>query len=559
MPQLRLHPLNSSVIPPQRMNNPFDYSPHPLCLAAADKAEQHIIAHPELMCGEPCGKMFGVLVVIDVNGKLGFLAAYSGLLGGRNDWEYFVPPVYDAQQPDGVFKTREREITAINHEIERISQSTEYVQARAHYEDAAQYADRRIAEMKSRLAEAKHLRDQRRLSGDVTEEGKNQLIHESQQQKADFNRERKRLRAAVDEAKSVLDAMDGKINSLRRQRHLMSEALQAWLFGQYRMLNAHGQERNLSEIFASTPQGVPPAGAGDCCAPKLLQYAFQHELKPVAMAEFWWGASPKTEVRRHLCFYPACHGKCRPILSHMLQGLDVEPEVLRGRQNKELEIVYEDNDIAVVYKPAGMLSVPGKGSEPSVESILRRRWGVTESPIMPHRLDMDTSGLMVVARTAEAYRALQGQFLRHEVRKHYVALLENAVAPKQKPYVQWDDGGLEVPRSGIISLPIRPDLLDRPRQMADTLHGRQAITRFSLRGIFNGKQVVDLYPQTGRTHQLRVHCAHVEGLYCPIVGDNLYGHKAERLCLHAQTIAFVHPQTGKKMTFSRDADFLKDL
>lgn len=559
MPQLRLHPLNSSATPPQRMNNPFDYSPHPLCLAAAGEVEQHIIAHPELMCGEPCGKMFGVLVVRDVNGKLGFLAAYSGLLGGRNDWEYFVPPVYDAQQPDGVFKTREREITAINHEIERICQSTEYVQARAHYEDAAQYADRRIAEMKSRLAEAKHLRDQRRLSGDVTEEGKNQLIHESQQQKADFNRERKRLRAAVDEAKSVLDAMDGKINSLRRQRHMMSEALQAWLFDQYRMLNAHGQERNLSEIFASTPQGVPPAGAGDCCAPKLLQYAFQHELKPVAMAEFWWGASPKTEVRRHLCFYPACHGKCRPILSHMLQGLDVEPEAQRGNQNKELEIVYEDSDIAVVCKPAGMLSVPGKGSEPSVESILRRRWGVTESPIMPHRLDMDTSGLMVVARTAEAYRALQEQFLRHEVRKHYVALLENAAVPKQKPYVQWDDGGFDVPRSGTISLPIRPDLLDRPRQMADPLHGRQAITRFSLRGIFNGKQVVDLYPQTGRTHQLRVHCAHVEGLSCPIVGDNLYGQKADRLCLHAQAITFVHPQTGQKMTFSRDADFLKDL
>jgi tRNA pseudouridine32 synthase/23S rRNA pseudouridine746 synthase len=415
-----------------------------LCCEAAAEVQQYIAEHEEIRNDADRGKMFGVLVVSlppSVSGKegeLAFLAAYSGLLAGRNDWSYFVPPVYDAQQPDGHFKTTEREISAKGGDKE------------------------------------------------------------------------------------------------------MSQELQLWLFHQYQLLNAHGEKKDLVAIWQSyytreklrRKFPLPPGGTGDCCAPKLLQYAYQKGLHPVCMAEFWWGAPTKEEVRQHLNYYPACRGKCKPILTWMLQGLDVDPNPeLLGFQHMEIPVVYEDDALLVVNKPSGMLSVPGRIEDYSVETVMRERY---PDSIVVHRLDMGTSGLLIVAKNGESYRILQQQFIRHEVKKKYVALLEHS-----------GEG------SGSICLPMRPDPMNRPRQVVDMNHGKRAATRYE----FIGNRLVALWPETGRTHQLRIHCAHPDGLANPIVGDELYGTRGQRLCLHAAEIWFRHPVSGSEMHITSEIPF----
>ncbi len=434
-----LHLLHSDIARPERFTYPFCYEPHPLCQLAAKEVQQYIAAQEEIREDADRGKMFGVLVV-----EGGFLAAYSGLLAGRNDWDYFVPPVYDAQQPDGYFKTKEREISQLSK------------------------ATGRRAELSTKQ---------------------------------------------------------------------MSQDLQLWLFHQYKLLNARGETKDLVDIwqeYYSRPKlrrkfPLPPGGTGDCCAPKLLQYAFLQGLKPICMAEFWWGKPTKEELRQHLNYYPACRGKCKPILTWMMQGLDVDPDPeTLGFQRMELPILYEDEAIAVVDKPSGMLSVPGRVEEYSVETVMRQRY---PDCVIAHRLDMGTSGLLIVAKTLEAYHPLQEQFVKHQIRKKYIAVLE--ASPQQ--------GRLE--GAGTISLPLRPDPMNRPRQVVDMEHGKRAVTDYE----FLTSHLVALYPQTGRTHQLRIHCAHPDGLGCPIKGDELYGTKADRLYLHAAEIWFRHPITEREM------------
>lgn len=440
---MNMHPLhNTTSERPQRFTYPFCYEPHPLCRAAATEVQQYIAEHEEIRSDADHGKMFGVLVVDSTDG-LAFLAAYSGLLAGRNDWPYFVPPIYDAQQPDGHFKTTEHEISIISHHSPLTSKQ-------------------------------------------------------------------------------------------------MSQELQLWLFHQYQLLNARGETKDLVDIWQSYYSReklrrkfpLPPGGTGDCCAPKLLQYAYQHGLKPVCMAEFWWGAPTKEEVRQHLNFYPACRGKCKPILTWMLQGLDVDPnpETL-GLQRMEIPTVYEDDALLVVDKPSGMLSVPGRIEDYSVETVMHERY---PDSIVAHRLDMGTSGLLIVAKNGEAYRILQQQFIHHEVRKKYIAVLEHS-----------GQG------TGVISLPLRPDPMNRPRQVVNTDHGKRAVTRYE----YIGDRLVALWPETGRTHQLRIHCAHPDGLSNPIVGDELYGTRGQRLCLHAAEIWFRHPISGDEMHIKSEIPF----
>ncbi len=439
-----IHPLYTNIPQPERFTWPFCYEPHPLCLLACDEVKKEIerIAPKE-------GKMFGVLVV-EVDGGLGFLAAYSGLLEGRNDWGYFVPPVFDAQQPDGYFKQKEREISAMSQ---------------------------------NPIPEKQHLNRQ------------------------------------------------------------MSQELQLWLFRQYRILNAHGEIKDLVEIWRDYHQNpkiqkkfpLPPGGTGDCCAPKLLQYAYQHHLKPVCMAEFWWGPSPKSEVRHHGEFYPACRGKCKPVLTWMLQGLEVDPDPeTSGFLHQGIEVIYEDEAIAAVYKPSGMLSVPGKTDDYSVATWAKEQWAES---MLPHRLDLMTSGILLVAKTPEAYHHLQDQFAAHTIKKKYLAVVEGKVAQEH----------------GVIDLPLSSDPLNRPRQIVDYEHGKRAITEYRVISQYLSPAthhpitLLALYPHTGRTHQLRMHCAHQDGLGCPILGDELYGHKANRLYLQAESIVFVHPITGKRL------------
>ena len=310
-----------------------------------------------------------------------------------------------------------------------------------------------------------------------------------------------------------------------------SIVLQRWLFAQYRFSNAKGKDAGMQELFGST---TPPSGTGDCCAPKLLQAAYQRGLKPLCMGEFWMGRSPKGEIRVEGQFYPACSAKCKPLLRHMLVGLDVEPNPLLKTISTPLDILYQDGDIVVVNKPSGMLAVPGKDALPNVQEEIRTRFPQAKGPLIVHRLDMDTSGLMVLALTDEAYHNLQEQFVTHKVKKRYTALLEHE---------------MPIGQTGRIDLLICPDITDRPRQMVNEQYGKRSITEYEVVGHQHGHSVIHLWPHTGRTHQLRVHCAHPLGLENPIVGDRLYGTAGKRLCLHAEALTFSHPRSGNECHF----------
>lgn len=310
-----------------------------------------------------------------------------------------------------------------------------------------------------------------------------------------------------------------------------------WLFHQYQLLNARGEVKDLVDIWQSyynrpklqRKYPLPPGGTGDCCAPKLLQFAYQQGLKPVCMAEFWWGQPTREELRQHLNYYPACRGKCKPILTWMLQGLEVDPDPESlGFARLEPQIVYEDDYLVVIDKPSGLLSVPGRLEDYSVQTIMQQRY---PGSMVAHRLDMGTSGLLIVAKSMDVYHELQQQFIRHEVRKKYIAMLEGQGA------------GSKEQEKGRIALPLRPDPMNRPRQVVDMEHGKRAVTDYE----FMTDNMVALYPQTGRTHQLRIHCAHPDGLGRPIVGDELYGTKGERLMLHASELWLRHPVSGKEM------------
>lgn len=522
--------------------------------------EEYLNSHPELRADADKGKMFGVLLVdgdtTDVRvhklGEFAFLAAYSGLLAGRNDWEWFVPPVFDAQQPDGHFKRTERAISSINDKIKELEESLEQET------QGKKEKEREIEEYRRKMQAAKVLRDTRRLHHNLSPEEEAALIRESQFMKAELHRMKKRLA----EATPIADELE----DLRRKRREMSEDLQRWLFTQYKLLNYKGEEKTVLEIFY--PQ-LPPAATGDCCAPKLLQYAYSHGMKPLQLTEFWWGESPKQEIRHHLHFYPPCKGRCIPLLRWMINPPPTPPgrgakmrQILPSSEGLGVGYLFEDPQIAVIDKPAGMLSVPGKTGEVSVYDIMRQRYPNTDSPLIVHRLDQATSGIMVIAKTLYAYHNLQKQFSEHTIEKRYVAVLENQMTPTQPP--RGEETVLQreeetVLQRGEISLPLRPDLNDRPRQVVDYEHGKPAITKYEVTksSISNFQSsIVYLYPQTGRTHQLRVHCAHKDGLDNPILGDTLYGSKrADRLYLHADSIIFIHPTTGEEMTFTSPVPF----
>lgn len=524
-------PLPEGVELPTLFTYPFHYTPHPLAVQAATQVQHYLLQQKEWQPELQQGKMFGVLVVQAPEG-IGFLAAYSGLLAERNDWQYFVPPIYDAQQPYGHFKQEERGISEINHAIERMEQDAAYHQLRSQLQHMEQ---QHSTEEENYRQQMEHDRERRHLlRATASQPQLQQLIKESQYQKAQLKRMKARHREEQEQMMQQMAPYTHRMASLKQERSQRSDALQRWLFDQYRVMNALGEHRTLTQIFQHTTRHTPPAGAGDCCAPKLLQHAYQHHWQPLCMAEFWWGASPKGEVRHHLHYYPACRGKCLPILTYMMQGLQVEPNPLQQDDEGQLTTVYEDEWLCVVNKPKGMLSVPGRTERRSVLTLMQQRLPKSVEPMVVHRLDMATSGLIVVAKSMEAYTRMQQLFAERKVKKKYVALL---------------DGLPQVPPSGTITLPLTPHATDYPRQVVDREHGKPAITRYNLLGTAQGKTQVALYPQTGRTHQLRVHCAHPEGLGVPIVGDPLYGHgnPQSELQLHAEALLFIHPFTGEEV------------
>ena len=560
------------------MNNPLDYEPHPLCIQACREVQEMLARREDWQEEIARGKMFGVLIVENVKTdtdvpKWGYLAAYSGQIGGRSDWEDFVPAVFDYLQPDGYFKTHEAEISRINQSISHLEKDERMKEAKTLIRQLQEERKRTIAAYQEKMKEAKAKRDSRREAGNLSEAEEAEMIRESQFMKAELRRLKKSLSEKT-ALETEFEDYQENILRLKQLRKQLSDALQQWLFSQFRMLNQEGESKDLLEIFRDEalkeyPQAaiatsriaalkmVPPAGSGECCEPKLLQYAYQHGYKPLQMAMFWWGESPKEEIRHHLQFYPACNGKCKPILHWMLPASTFEPAAANLSIYNKVETLYEDREIAVIHKPEGLLSVPGKdAAQPSVYALMRRKYPEATGPLIVHRLDMATSGLMIIAKTEFAYHRLQKEFLNHRVQKKYIAIIsEKEISGKE--ISGKDISEKEIPEKGIISLPLLPDYLNRPRQTVNHEQGKEAITEYEILERIDGSHLrIALYPKTGRTHQLRVHCAHQEGLNAPILGDPLYGNeKAARLYLHAEEITFEHPLTGKKITIKRKADF----
>ena len=470
---------------PEQFTYPFHYTPHPLCVMATTEVQTYLQSRTDWHSELQHGKMFGVLVVRNPEGTIGYLAAFSGNLAGSNHHDFFVPPVYDLLNPDGYFKREEArisELSVILNEVKNLNTSTSDFQV---------------------------------------------------------------LRSALDDKSQNNISLE----QLKEERKQRSIALQQWIFRQFRLRNALGEEEDILSIFEHTAHRLPPAGTGECAAPKLLQHAYLNGLQPLAMAEFWWGDSPKGEIRRHGHYYPSCRHKCEPILGFMLQGLDVEPNPLLTSVTDadQLETVYEDDWLLVVNKPAGMLSVPGKTGQASVLSILQERYPDATGPLLVHRLDMATSGLLLAAKDKDTHALLQKQFEGRTVKKRYIALL---------------NGIPQVESKGFIRLPMRPDFDNRPLQMVDYEYGKPAVTRYEFLDVIqseaknlNTSTRIALYPETGRTHQLRVHAAHPEGLNCPIVGDPLYGQAADRLYLHAESLQFQHPVTNQRVKVTKEAPF----
>ena len=576
--------ISTGIDIPERMNNPLDYEPHPLCIAACKELQAYLAERKDWREEIDKGKMFGVLIVEKNDKEIGYLAAYSGQIGGRSDWKGFVPAVFDYLQPDGYFKTHEAKITELNQRIAHLINNPEIKETERILNKLHKVQEHKLNLHKMQITEAKAKRDARRQEASLhpdtkglTPEEEQAMIKESQFLKAELRRFKK-LISQKTPLEEMYDNYQKGLQEIKQLRKSDSDELQKWLFSQFKMLNDKGESKDLLEIFKEFNQMVPPAGSGECCEPKLLQYAFKHGLKPLQMAMFWWGESPKEEIRHHLHFYPACNGKCKPILHWMLPADVFEQASADAYIYNKVKILYEDQELAVIHKPEGMLSVPGKDAQqPSIYSWARKQFPEATGPLIVHRLDMATSGLMVIAKTEFAYHRLQEQFTSHQVQKRYVAI----VCCKDKDMAQRIKDAAKM-----ISLPLMPDYLDRPRQIVNHEQGKEAVTEYEVLGSeerrvkseeFNSAANHEvqssnlkvqssnlkvqcirlaLYPKTGRTHQLRVHCAHREGLDAPILGDPLYGNvKADRLYLHAEAITFKHPLTGKEIHIERKADF----
>lgn len=531
----------SNIEQPKLFTWPFHYVPHPLAVIAAEEVQEYLATRTEWSAEIALGKMFGVLIVEVAGGEIGFLAAFSGNLAQSNNHEYFVPPIYDMLQPDDFFRRGEAEITAINQHIAELTRGEAYTSAKLNLEQTKADAEKQLSEFKRVVAERKAERDGRRAEG----ENSDILILESQRDNADMQRLKRQLKESIAKSQESFDKLNTKIAELKHERQQRSAALQNQIFEQFRILNGRGEIKDLCELFAPTAQGVPPAGAGECAAPKLLQYAFLKGYKPIAMAEFWQGASPRGEVRHHRAFYPACIGKCKPILTHMLEGLDVEPNPLEAIAPAEPHILFEDSYIIVIDKPCGMLSVEGKSGVRSVEQWAKERYPNIDSPMIVHRLDQSTSGILVLAKDKEIHKALQEQFIKRTISKRYTAIVEGIITPNE----------------GKIELPMRLDYDNRPRQIVAE-DGKSAITEYRVIAHENNLTRVEFTPITGRTHQLRLHSAHHRGLNAPIVGDNIYGRECNtdlkdghRLCLHASRLEFTHPATGERITINSTPEF----
>ena len=518
--------LEPSLEPPDRFPSPFDeLGPHPLARHAAERLKSELGS----ACGAGAldcsldGKMVGVLVISDRTGRMGFLRAFSGTYQGGWDVPGFAPPLFQRSARAGVEPAGESALKALTaREVVAVPDGPMF--------------ERQSAELLVLRARHLGLRSARATlrQAELPAERLEVLAQESRRDKA----ERRRLEARHEQERAPERKKARRSAALTRLRLAVSRRFMRALQDCYLCPNAQGETRPLRSLFAP---GEPPSGAGDCAAPKLLAAAFAQQLRPVALAEFWWGPPPPAGGRLEGVYYPACGEKCAPLLPFMLQGLEVRAPrrfTPTPRPIERLEILYGDAHVVVVEKPAGLLSVPGKGAELG-DSVLTRLRSERGEAWLAHRLDLDTSGILVAALDLRTCSALQAQFANREVEKRYVAWVEGRVRGD----------------AGEIDLPLRVDIHDRPRQVVDAVHGKKAVTRWRVAAREGARTRMELSPLTGRTHQLRVHCAHPGGLASPIVGDRLYGHLDERLMLHAELLSFTHPVSRKRMRFENPAEF----
>ena len=539
----------------QPFDYPFYYTPSKLAQIAAEELQEllrkedglsHNFGLDRDQDGLIVGKMFGVLVVKNTDGKIGYLMAFSGKIAGKNHHPNFVPPVFDMLEEDGFFLKEIEQLNEFNRKIKLLESNPTYISLLKQQEQLLSDSHEVLTNIRNKISSAKAARKTIRQNLIQEEEIEHNtrlesLRKESIAEQSYYKNQRAHWKLQQDKLEIEIAPMLNEINSLKLDRKNQSSELQQQLFDNYIFLNNLGKQKNIGEIFSDTYTQKPPSAAGECAAPKLLQYAFLHGLHPITIAEFWWGQSPKSEIRVHGQYYPACRGKCGPILAHMLEGIEVaeNPMLQNPGEGKTLEIVYQDEYLLVINKPAEFLAVPGIHIKDSVAERMKMQFPNASGPLVVHRLDMSTSGLMLIALTSEVYIDLQKQFIDRKIQKEYEALLDGTLSQDK----------------GEIKLPLRLDIDDRPRQLVCFKHGKSALTHWEVIERKDGRTRVIFKPITGRTHQLRVHAAHSLGLNAPIIGDDLYGKVDNRLHLHAARIIFSHPVSKEIMDIKLKATF----
>lgn len=541
-----IHFDSNKITVPSCFNFPFNHEPNAISLLAAEQVKKELKSNKLKHDFGSQGKMFGVLIVKSPNGELGFLKAFSGKLEQNEQPKSYVPPVFDVHQNGGFFKKAEQQLDLLTEEIQLLKNTPNYQKLNKKLNKKQKEHQEIILEMKGKLKQNKALRKEERDSKIKTQSPKdyellNQQLNEiSKQEQIVYKKERKALQKSLELLSAELKIEENKIKKKKKERRELSSRIQTAIFESYSFLNAKNKTKNLLELFEKTSFGLPPSGAGECCAPRLLQYAYKNNFEAICFTEFWWGESPESEIRMHQQHYPACRGKCGPILQHMLKGLKVDKDPLVPLHKIDsVTVLYEDASVLVVEKPANILSVPGKEIEYSLASIIQKQFPNIEGPGLVHRLDFETSGIVLVAKNLSCYKALQNQFTARSIRKKYVAILQEPIASD----------------NGKVTLPLRVDLFNRPRQLVCLEHGKNALTKYSIIKNKKTETRIAFYPVTGRTHQLRVHSAHKNGLNSPILGDSLYGTADERLYLHAASLVFKHPVTNKKIEINSTVPF----
>ncbi|BAY48912.1 pseudouridine synthase [Scytonema sp. HK-05] len=510
------------------------------------------------------GKMYGVLLVELPTGEQRVLKAFSGLLNGDSVAEGWVPPIPGRDEVALEEIRTLAQLDAIKQELITLKQLPQ----RQQYETLRSEFELRLQQMSDRHRDCKNQRHEKRqicyekLIGEALIVALEQLDEESRQ----HGIQRRQLKRQRDEVlqplQHLIAAADARMGELKQRRKELSRQLQAQMHATYTLMNFLGQSLSLQQLI---PEGMP-TGTGDCCAPKLLHYAATHSLKPLAMAEFWWGKSSCNQDKVQGEFYGACAERCQPLMGFLLSGLRPNPPtpfprreggvlslsspppnpllqgggqgaafVAKGVWGEVIPILYEDEWLIAVNKPAGLLSVPGRyrDTQDSVLSRLRQLSPDGMEIIAVHRLDQETSGILLLARDRHTYRQLSEQFQKRQVHKVYEAVLSGSLTTDK----------------GVIELPLWGDPQNRPYQQVNLQYGKPSVTHFQVIATEGNNTRVEFMPRTGRTHQLRVHAADARGLGIPILGDRLYGCHAiaSRLHLHARELSFEHPQLGETL------------